>query len=93
MEADKRLQSGGLVDPWFESFSASAESRELIENALKELPGKFSEVIVLKIWGEQTFAEVGEQLEISQNTAASRYRYGLEALRKLLAHARKEEDL
>ncbi len=93
VEADKKLQSGGMSDPWFESLSERAESRELIEKALKELPGKFSEVIVLKIWSEQTFAEIGQQLEISQNTAASRYRYGLEALRKLLANARKDEDL
>jgi len=64
-----------------------------LEMGLKELPQKFSEVIVMKIWGEQTFAEIGEALEISQNTAASRYRYGLEALRKELAGVRQSGDL
>lgn len=93
VESEKRFQSNGLVDPWFESLSAIGESQQAIELALKELPGKFSEVIVLKIWGEQTFVEVGEQLEISKNTAASRYRYGLEALRKLLSQARRSGDL
>jgi len=93
VEADKRIHTGGKVDPWFESDSANDESKELLEGALKELPEKFSEVIVLKVWGEQTFAQIGEQLEISQNTVASRYRYGLEALRKVLSKAKREGDI
>jgi len=40
-------------------------------------------VVTLKIWGELTFAEIAEALEIPANTAASRYRYGLAELRKL----------
>ena len=36
----------------------------------------------MKIWNELTFAEIAEALGISQNTAASRYRYGLAALKK-----------
>ena len=47
----------------------------------------------MKIWGEQTFAEIGEILGISQNTAASRYRYGLEALKRHLGGARRRGDL
>ncbi|NIP98822.1 MAG: sigma-70 family RNA polymerase sigma factor, partial [Akkermansiaceae bacterium] len=67
--------------------------RALLEEALKELPKKFSEVIVMKIWGGRTFAEIGDILDISMNTAASRYRYGIEALRKRLAGARIRGDL
>ena len=93
VEADRQIHTGGKVDPWFESGAADEESRALLELGLKELPEKFSEVIVLKIWGERTFAEIGEALEISQNTAASRYRYGLEALRKILSKAKVDGDL
>jgi len=93
VEADKKIHSGGKVDPWFESEAAGTESKEMLEIALRELPQKFSEVIILKIWGERTFAEIGETLEVSQNTVASRYRYGLEAMRKILAKARAEGDL
>jgi RNA polymerase sigma-70 factor (ECF subfamily) len=39
-------------------------------------------VLALKIWGELTFGQIAVQLEISPNTAASRYRYALAALRK-----------
>ena len=42
------------------------------------------EVVVLKIWGELTFQEIADTLDISGNTAASRYRYALEKLRDLL---------
>ena len=79
--------------PWFAGDDSDDETKALIEAGLKELPEKFSEVIVMKIWGERTFAEIGEALEISQNTAASRYRYGLEALRKKLSGARRRGDL
>ena len=79
--------------PWFESDASDDETRELLEAGLKELPPKFAEVVVMKIWGERTFAEIGEALEISPNTAASRYRYGLEALKKKLSSARRKGDL
>ena len=39
----------------------------------------------MKIWNELTFAEIASALDISQNTAASRYRYGLAALKKSLS--------
>ena len=64
-----------------------------MEAALKELPEKFSEVLVMKVWGGRTFDEIGKALDISLHTAASRYRYGLEALRKRLAAARIRGDI
>lgn len=78
---------------WFDRSKADSEQGELLEEALKELPEKFSEVLTMKIWGEQTFDQIGEALGISLNTAASRYRYGLEALRKKLAGARIRGDI
>lgn len=79
--------------PWFEGGASDDETRVQLEDGLKELPPKFAEVITMKIWGERTFAEIGETLGISQNTAASRYRYGLEALKKHLGGARRRGDL
>ncbi|MCU0781722.1 MAG: sigma-70 family RNA polymerase sigma factor [Akkermansiaceae bacterium] len=82
-----------VFHPWFDSGSSDDETRRQLEAGLKALPPKFAEVIVMKIWGDQTFAQIGETLGISQNTAASRYRYGLEALRGHLASARRRGDL
>jgi RNA polymerase sigma-70 factor (ECF subfamily) len=80
-------------DPWFESDASGEETRGQLEAGLKELPTKFSEVILLKIWSDKTFAEIGEMLQISQNTAASRYRYGLEMLKRKLVESKTKGDL
>ena len=47
------------------------------------LPEIYREVITLKVWGDLTFAQIADVLEIPANTAASRYRYGLAELRLL----------
>jgi len=91
--ADMEDHQAEAFHPWFDSESSDGETRSQLEEGLKDLPQKFSEVIVMKIWGERTFAEIGEALDISQNTAASRYRYGLEALKKNLGSARRRGDL
>lgn len=90
---DEGEASQEAFHPWFESESSDDETRVQLEEKLKELPEKFSEVIIMKIWGERTFSEIGETLGISQNTAASRYRYGLEALKRSLGSARRRGDL
>ncbi len=48
--------------------------------ALRNLPTEQSEVVVLKIWEELTFAEIAQVLSVPAATAASRYRYALEKL-------------
>lgn len=53
-----------------------------LEKAVNALPAEQREVIVMKIWGMLTFDEIAQQLGISPNTVASRYRYALAALRK-----------
>lgn len=93
VSGDREVEERESFHPWFEGGSSDEETRKLLESGLKELPPKFAEVIVMKIWGERTFAEIGEALEISPNTAASRYRYGLEALKKKLSSARRKGDL
>jgi RNA polymerase sigma-70 factor (ECF subfamily) len=60
------------------------ERRREIESALRRLPAEQREVLVLKIWNELTFEQIAVALAIPLNTAASRYRYALAALRKEL---------
>lgn len=55
-----------------------------LQRALQALPVEQREVITLKVDGGLTFAEIGELLGVSANTAASRYRYALEKLRSAL---------
>jgi RNA polymerase sigma-70 factor (ECF subfamily) len=69
---------------WFErDADESAEERDAMR-CLERLPKDQREVILLKIWHEYTFEEIGELLEISPNTAAGRYRYGLQKIRACL---------
>lgn len=63
------------------------ERRKAIESAIQMLPAEQREVLVLKIWGELTFEQTAARLGISPNTAASRYRYALAALRQRLVAA------
>ena len=66
---------------WFERAPELEESEAEAMRGLAELPAAQREVIVLKIWHELTFEAIGNVLEISPNTAAGRYRYGLQKLK------------
>jgi RNA polymerase sigma-70 factor (ECF subfamily) len=68
----------------FEPSLTQREDALMVEHALQRLPTEQREVLVLRIWGELTFAQIAEALSQNINTVAARYRYGLEALRKSL---------
>jgi RNA polymerase sigma-70 factor (ECF subfamily) len=57
---------------------------ERLERALAALPPAQRQVIALKFDGGLTFAQIGQVLDVSMNTAASRYRYALRKLRAAL---------
>lgn len=69
------LEAFGQSDP-----PIKRDLNELVRQAVKKLPPAQSEVVLLKIWEQMTFAEIAEVLDESPNTAASRYRYALEKL-------------
>lgn len=69
---------------WFEPSPTENGVELQAMRALADLPREQREVIVLKIWHEYTFEDIGNLLEISPNTAAGRYRYGLQKLRQVL---------
>jgi RNA polymerase sigma-70 factor (ECF subfamily) len=78
-EAEAYVEAAQAVEPQFEIAN---ESQRLVGGAVDRLPHEQREVLVMKIWNDLTFAEIAEALGISQNTAASRYRYALAALKK-----------
>lgn len=61
-----------------------AAFRKSLARGLAELPPDQRTVVHLKLWENLTFEQIAEVLEIPQNTAASRYRYGLDKLRERL---------
>jgi RNA polymerase sigma-70 factor (ECF subfamily) len=66
---------------WFEKSPGESEAERAAMNCLAELPVEQREAIVLKIWHRFTFGEIGGLLGISPNTAAGRYRYGLQKIK------------
>jgi RNA polymerase sigma-70 factor (ECF subfamily) len=76
--AENRSVFAGSADPDGESF------RIELSVSMGELPPEQREVVHLKLWEGLTFEEIAAALEIPPNTAASRYRYGLDKLRTLL---------
>jgi RNA polymerase sigma-70 factor (ECF subfamily) len=58
--------------------------RSELSAALGELPPDQRAVVHLKLWESLTFEQIATALDIPPNTAASRYRYGLDKLRDRL---------
>lgn len=58
--------------------------RDALDAALGELPPEQRAVVHLKLWEGLTFEAIAAALDIPLNTAASRYRYGLDKLRHRL---------
>jgi RNA polymerase sigma-70 factor (ECF subfamily) len=69
---------------WFERSPGESPEEKAAMRCLAELPAEQRETIVLKIWHEYTFEEIGQLLNLSPNTVAGRYRYGLQKLRACL---------
>jgi RNA polymerase sigma-70 factor (ECF subfamily) len=68
-----------------EVSDAGGEDRSgLLAAALAQLPEEQRTVVVMKFFRDKTFGEIGDMLQISANTAASRLRYGMEKLKTLL---------
>jgi RNA polymerase sigma-70 factor (ECF subfamily) len=77
---------------WFERSAGRTAAERAAMHALAKLPAEQREVIVLKIWHRYTFEQIGELVEISPNTAAGRYRYGLQKIRAALKGTEYEHD-
>lgn len=83
----RKRATSPTIEPWLtavETDNRGSELAEELQAALARLPQAQREVVVLKIYRDKTFQEIGVMLALSQNTAASRYRYGMEKLRTLL---------
>lgn len=93
------MRRRGTRDRYHEQFSTETEAvspfapaadpdeqtfRGVLATSLAELPPEQRTVVHLKLWEGLTFEQIAEALDIPLNTAASRYRYGLDKLRDRL---------
>jgi len=69
---------------WFTPSERDYSAELNLRRALFILPDDQRKVVVLHVWAELTFSQIAEILDISANTAASRYRYALAKLREAM---------
>jgi RNA polymerase sigma-70 factor, ECF subfamily len=76
----------GATEPLIEPVApgSTEEERMVIDDALRTLPAEQREVVYLKVFEGLTFQEIADRCGVSINTAASRYRYATQALRRVL---------
>lgn len=88
------MRRRGAREKYHEEFGAEPEKifapsnnpdeaalRNELSDALAELPAEQRAVVHLKLWEGLTFEQIADTLDVPLNTAASRYRYGLDKLR------------
>ena len=83
-EADPAVDVLREDGAWLDTSIERQDEAVWIEQAIRGLPPEQAQVLVLRIWGELTFAEIAATLDESINTVASRHRYAIEALRRTL---------
>lgn len=88
----RRLTREWESKAWFEVNGHDTQAEAAAVACLEQLPTDQREVIVLKIWHEHTFEEIGILLNRSPNTVAGRYRYGIERLRICLARVSEDAN-
>jgi RNA polymerase sigma-70 factor (ECF subfamily) len=69
---------------WFSPATVDSPDQLQVEQLVRSLPDAQQEVVVLRIWNDLSFDEIGRTLAISPNTAASRFRLALQNLRRHL---------
>jgi RNA polymerase sigma factor (sigma-70 family) len=72
------------LDPdaaWFGPPDRDYAGEQNLRRALQALPDDQRQVMVLHVWGDMTFSQISNLLNLSSNTVASRYRYALAKLR------------
>ena len=80
-EGERMIANGGM-GAFAMAFAAPSEpTAALLLERAGQLPAEQREVVYLKIFDGLTFREIASVCGISTNTAASRYRYGIEKLR------------
>jgi RNA polymerase sigma-70 factor, ECF subfamily len=81
---DQEEWSDWLVPVGQPSLEDEHRTEKLISE-LAELPEKQRSVLVLKFYRDKTLREIGALLGISESTAASCFRYGIEKLRRVMS--------
>lgn len=87
----RRLKRELEARNWFETDPDRTAGEAGAMRCLQRLPVNQREAVVLKIWHQLTFEQIGQLQSVSPNTAAGRYRYAMEKLRACLNEINRHE--
>ena len=77
-------QYAEMREPWFVPSPETTLDAATVAENLRKLPMENREVIVAKIWGDLSFAEIAELLGASRSTVHRRYVEGLAELKNMV---------
>jgi RNA polymerase sigma-70 factor (ECF subfamily) len=81
-EGEKMILAGATGGFAAAFIAPEDQSLAALLRSADNLPPEQKEVVFLKVFDGMTFKEIGSVCGVSSNTAASRYRYGIEKLRE-----------
>jgi len=94
LKRDKRIRDRvASISDWLVPAGPAPPDEQRIRElaaGLAELPEKQRSVLVLKFYRDKTLREIGALMGISENTAASCFRYGIEKLRRVMMEGQNE---
>jgi RNA polymerase sigma-70 factor (ECF subfamily) len=79
----RREEHAARTEAWFQTGASKLDAAEAAA-ALAALPVELREVIVARIWGSLTYAEIAELVGTSLSTAQRRYEQGIRELQTRL---------
>jgi len=77
-------EAAGSRPVWFEPSRGDLLDAQAAAAALESLPAEQREVVVARVWGGLSFAQIGQLVGASDSAAHRRYEAGLSALRRKL---------
>ncbi len=80
----RKYESRAAGREWFSPDPAAAMDGQAAAQAIETLPVAEREVLVARLWGGLTFAEIAVLIEATDSTAQRRYESALNALRERL---------
>ena len=69
---------------WFHSTDDDQLDAKLAQKALSKLPDEIREIIVLRIWGQMSLADISSVVGMPVSTVHDRYKQGLAALKNIM---------
>lgn len=92
--ARRRREAASAIDAagWFDAQPGDLIDAHDAARLITQLPDEQREIVVLRIWGELTFAEIATVLDGSVSTVFRRYEAGLSELRRMLEQTCRTHD-